>query len=215
MQTVLSTKRLEPHQKQLLLNSGIALVEYDAIKINFLNFEVAAKIENGVITSKNAAKAIIKKQLEIENCFCVGNKTSELLRNKGYNIKEIADCGKELAEIITAEYPEKDFFFFCGNLRREEMPFMLKENNIELQEIEVYQTLPNLRRFEQEFEGILFFSPSGLKSFTAQNRIGSATAFCIGPTTASEVGKHTHNIIVATKPSIENVIVQVVKKFKQ
>ncbi len=214
MQTVLSTKKLEPHQKQLLLNSGIAFVEYDAIKINFLDFEVDLLVENAIITSKNVARAVIKKQLKIENCFCVGNKTSELLQKHGYTIKEAADYGKDLAKTIVTEYPDKDFFFFCGNLRREELPLMLKKSKIELKEIEVYKTLANPREFQQEFDGILFFSPSGVKSFTAENFIGSATAFCIGTTTASEAEKHTENIIIATKPSIENVIVQVVKKFK-
>lgn len=214
MQTVLSTKKLEPHQKQLLLNSGIALVEYDAIKINFLNFEVASEIENAIVTSKNAARAIIKKQLKIDNCFCVGSKTSEFLQNYGYKIKEVADYGKDLAKFIVAEYPEKDFFFFCGNLRREELPLMLKKNHIQLKEIEVYQTLPNPREFQQEFDGTLFFSPSAVKSFISKNTLGSATAFCIGTTTASEAKKYTNNIIVSTKPSIENVIVQVVKKYK-
>lgn len=214
MQTVLSTKKLEPHQKQLLLNSGIALVEYDAIKINFLNFEVVSEIENAIITSKNAARAIIQKQLNINNCFCVGSKTSEFLQNNGYKIKEVADYGKALAKTIVNEYPEKSFFFFCGNLRREELPLMLKENNIELKEIEVYQTLPDPREFQQEFDGILFFSPSAIQSYITNNAIGSATAFCIGTTTASEAKKHTNNIVTATKPSIENVIVQVVKKYK-
>ena len=71
----------------------------------------------------------------------------------------------------------------------------------------------NLKKFESKFDGILFFSPSGVQSFTEQNRLNS-TAFCIGETTASKAKKHTHEIIIASKPSIENVIVKVVKKLK-
>jgi len=90
----------------------------------------------------------------------------------------------------------------------------LKKKKIKFQEIEVYKTSLNPKPFSQEFDGILFFSPSAVQSFTAENELKNSTIFCIGKTTASEAKKHSNNIITATKPSIENVIVQVVKYFK-
>ena len=36
--------------------------------------------------------------------------------------------------------------FFCGNLRRDELPILLKENKIEVEEIEVYKTTLLLQR---------------------------------------------------------------------
>ena len=54
MPTILSTKKLALHQKELLLNSGMALVTYDAININFFDFELDIQIvENAILTSKN------------------------------------------------------------------------------------------------------------------------------------------------------------------
>lgn len=215
MRTVLSTKKLEPHQKHLLLNSGIALVEYNTIKIEFLDFEVASTVENAIITSKNAARAIIKKQISIAQCFCVGDHTANYMKTLGFYVQETAHYGKDLANIIVAKYPKNEFVFFCGNKRREELPEILKEHQIKLKEATVYKTSLHTKNFRQEFDGILFFSPSAVQGFVAENSMKSAIAFCIGDTTASEAKQHTQDIIIATKPSIENVIVQVVKKFKQ
>ena len=214
MPTVLSTKILSLAQKNLLLNSGIALVEYDAIKINFTDFSISGSIKNAIITSQNTALAITRNDIRIGRCFCVGSKTANLLAEQGFNVVEIADYSKDLGAIIKANYSEEKFTLFCGNRRREELPSILKEQNIALNEVEVYRTHLDPVTFEQKFDGIMFYSPSGVKSFISANVLNSTQAFCIGDTTATEAAKHTKNIITATKPSIENVIVQVVKKFK-
>jgi len=213
MKSILSTKKLINSQKQLFLNSGLSLVEYNAIVTETTNFKLPSeKIENAIFTSKNAVNAVLEK-VQLKNCFCVGEKTGELLSDNGFHIQEIADYGKDLAEIITKKYGAEEFTFFCGNKRRDELPGILQKGNVHFTEIEVYKTSLNPQFFPQEFEGILFFSPSAVQSFTAKNQLKGTTAFCIGNTTAAEAQKHTNNIIIATKPTIENVIVQVVKYF--
>jgi len=105
--------------------------------------------------------------------------------------------------------------FFCGNLRRNELPTILKENNVNYTEQIVYKTLYNEKRFDRTFDGILVFSPSGIQSFVSENQLHKSMAFCIGNTTASEVKKHTEAIVVANKPTVENVIVQAAKYFNK
>jgi uroporphyrinogen-III synthase len=215
MKSILSTKKLSNSQKQLFLNSGLSLVEYDAITIETIDFKLpSGKIKNAILTSKNSVNAVSEK-VQVENCFCVGVKTANLAHENGFHIQEIADYGKDLAKIITEKYPEESFIFFCGNKRRDELPEIFGKKNIQFKEIEVYKTSLNPKPFSQEFDGILFFSPSAVQSFTAKNQLKETTAFCIGKTTATEAKKNTNNIITATKPSIENVIVQVVKYFKK
>ncbi len=214
MPRVLSTKILAQNQKELLLNAGISLVEYNAIKISFTEFELEEnKIKNAIFSSKNSVKATGKKDLKIENCFCVGQKTSALLEEKGYSVKETAANSEELARIIVEKYKGEKFLFFCGSKRRKELPGILKKNEIALKEIEVYETHYNHKKFEGKFDGIMFFSPSAVKSYTQKNSLES-TAFCIGDTTASEAKKHSNNIIIATSPGIENVIAKMVKYLK-
>ncbi len=170
-------------------------------------------IENAIFTSKNAVKAISSKDVEIENCFCVGEKTSALLEEKGYSISERAENAKELAQKIIQDHSEKEFHFFCGNKRREELPELLREKDIQFSETTVYKTGLNPNKFESDFDGILFFSPSAVQSFTKKNIINTI-AFCIGETTANEVKKHSENVIIASKPKIENVIAKVVSNLK-
>ena len=214
MATVLSTKKLKLNQKNLLLNGGIGLVEYNAISIEFRDFSLDQElIENAIFTSKNAIKAIAEQDLKIKNCFCVGEKTATSAEKIGFKIIETADNAKELALKIVQNHSEKDFHFFSGNMRRNDLPEILTKNNISYNETMVYETALNIKKFESEFDGILFFSPSAVESFTTKNKLNSI-AFCIGNTTANEAKKYTDSIIVASKPAIENVIAKAVSELK-
>lgn len=214
MPTVLSTKKLTISQRSLLLQADVGLVEYDAIGIELVDFEENDSIKNAIITSQNTINGLVDKRVQIKNCFCVGVKTKAMLEANGYQVKVMSDYGKELAEIIVNKFADTQFTFFCGNLRRDEIPELLKENNVSFTEVEVYKTILKPKKFERTFDGVLFFSPSAVESFTKENRLENTIAFCIGTTTAAEAEKYTDKIIVATKPTIENVIVQVVKYFK-
>lgn len=219
MPTLLSTKRLTPAQKQLLLNTGIGLVEYDAIGIEFLDLPKKPEFsKNLIFTSQNSVKAVINLFAEGSplnyEVFCVGEKTAGLLKDAGFNVVVCESYGKDLAEKIIKDYSDRSFTFFCGKMRRDEIPELLKKKEVEFSEIPVYDTLLKRRSFKSEFEGILFFSPSGVKSFALENQFLDTTVFCIGTTTAAEARKYTNNIKIATKPTIENVIVGAVKHLK-
>ncbi|MBQ4822057.1 uroporphyrinogen-III synthase [Aquimarina sp. MMG016] len=209
--TILSTKKLTVAQKELLLNSGIGFVEFDAIQIEFLEVTNEKEVENAIFTSKNAVKAIKNSGMNISNCFCVGANTKNFLEENGQKVLETAQNASDLAEIIVENYKNESFLFFCGNLRRDELPGLLKLNNVQLKEQIVYNTYLSSKKFDRVFDGILFFSPSEVQSYVEENQIGDSIAFCIGNTTASEVKKYTRNIVIANKPTVENVIVQVVK----
>lgn len=214
MPTVLSSRKLSTAQAGLLLNAGISYVEYDAIQIEFIKTKIPSTAENAIITSQNTVRALLENGIKIKTCFCVGKKTKALLERNGFSVLETTEYGRELAHLIVKKHTDKKFIFFCGNKRREELPTILGEHGIVFEEIQVYKTHLNPKEFKQEFNGVLFFSPSQVKSFTQKNSLKNQTAFCIGKTTAAEAEKHTKNTIIATKPTVENVIVQVVKKLK-
>ena len=46
------------------------------------------------------------------------------------------------------------------------------------------------------------------------NKLGNSMLFCIGNTTAAEAKKHSENIILANKPTVENVLVQAINYYK-
>ena len=119
MASILSTKILTRSQRELVLNSGFGLVEYNAINISFTKVSLPKRIENGIFTSQNAVAAIKDKNIEIEHVFCVGQNTRKALENLGYNVMLHAEHARALGQKITTQYSEATFTFFCGNKRRD------------------------------------------------------------------------------------------------
>lgn len=222
MARVLSTKRLKENQRELLLNAGVSFVEYDAISINPLNFATAPKINNAIITSQNGAQAILDKinkdSLQIQNFFVVGSKTTQLLEENGQKVLKTAKNASELALFIVKNHKNEAFHYFCGKQRRDELPTILKEQSVKLEEIFVYEMTQNLQSFNQNFDGFLFYSPSGVKSFFEANQhmlpLFEERCFCIGDTTALEAKKYTDNVIIANTTSIESVIAKTIITLK-
>lgn len=215
--SVLSTRKLTRSQKELLLNAGIGLVEKDFISIVPLEFSVEELPQNLIFTSQNSVKIFDRyfsksKPLD-KNIFCVGEKTAALLSEKGYSVKETADYGAELSERIAALYKQEEFMFFCGKKRNPDLPDTLLQHHINFSEKHIYDTVFTPTKIDRIFDGLLFFSPSGVKSYYKENAPSESTAFCIGTTTAAEAEKYTSRIMLAKKPSIENVIVQVIRQF--
>lgn len=221
MPTVLATKKLKENQRSLLLNAGVSLVEYNAIKIEFAPFEVPKNIVNAIFTSQNGVNSFFASVRSnkanapvvnfIENCFCVGEKTKALLAENGLKVIKMTEYASELAEYLVKNYKNDTFHFFCGNIRSEEIPSKLKANNISFKEIEVYKTSLNPKRIEREFDAILFFSPSGVRSFISENKINNSAAICIGTTTAAEAKKHTENVVISNTTTVESVIAKAAK----
>ncbi|PWL39731.1 uroporphyrinogen-III synthase [Flagellimonas aquimarina] len=219
MKTVLSTKILSPSQKELFLNSGLGLVEYNALDIEFLDVSIPLHHENYIFTSKNSVKAFLRhsKNSKISDfkSFCVGEKTKAILEQNGLNVIKNVENASDLADFIVKNHKNEEFLFLCGNMRREELPEILSKNNIRYTEIEAYKTHLAPRTFNRSFDGLLFFSPSGIKSYTKGNSLSKKLVFCIGNTTASEAKKYTDQIIIANKPTVENVLVQAIKHLKK
>ncbi|MCM4172139.1 uroporphyrinogen-III synthase [Arenibacter sp. TNZ] len=218
--TVLSTKILTASQKAILTNANIKVEEYNAINIEYLTPNIDPVFKNIIFTSQNTVKAFLKiiGPQNIKNksysAFCVGEKTKSVLEKKGINVIEMTNYGAELADILVNMYPKETFLFLCGDKRRNEIPSYLKKHKVAFKEQTLYQNTPNPLTFATDFDGIMFFSPSGIESFLAKNNLKNCTTFCIGTTTAAEVEKHTKNIIIAQKPTIESVLERVIATFK-
>ncbi len=218
MKSILSTKKLSVTQRELLLNSGLSLVEYDAINIEFIDFEAPAEIENAIFTSRNAVNSFFKDGVHsntIKNSFCVGKKTEAILLKNGQNVVKTAQNASELALFITKRHKNDAFLYFSGSRRREVLPETLKKAKIDVFETKTYKTELKTMKFDQKWDGILFFSPSGIESFVLENNMANSTVFCIGETTAAEAKKYTSNVIVANSTTVESVIAKAVKALKE
>ncbi|WP_350289389.1 uroporphyrinogen-III synthase [uncultured Croceitalea sp.] len=218
MASILSTKILSASQRELLLNANQDFVEYNAIHIEFLPFEIDENFDYYVFTSQNGVNAFLKNKgksnLTEEKAFCVGEKTKSLLEQNDLKVVEIAKNSLELGQNIEKKYQKSSFLIFSGNLRRQELFDMLIKNNIRYKEVHSYNTYLNYKEYSRVFDGVLFFSPSGVQSFVEENQLNNSWAFCIGETTAAEIKKYTNQVIIANKPTIENVLVQAIKHFR-
>lgn len=215
--SVLSTKKLTSGQRELLLNRGIGLIEMNFISVEPIDFQVGHLPENLIFTSKNSVRAILehplKKEIQEKHIFCVGEKTAEFLEQNGFRVSKMANYGANLASEIINNHRKEEFLFFCGKKRNPDLPERLNSAGVKFSEVEVYDTHEVSRKIDRIFDGVLFFSPSAVRSYCSKNDLKQSLAFCIGTTTASEARKFTDNIVIARTPTIENVIVQVVKKF--
>ncbi len=217
MKNILSTKLLTPHQKTILNEAGIHLQEYQAIKIHSREFELPADFDNYIFTSQNAVEAFnlhlsnFQKKMESgKACFCVGEKTKLLLEKNGQKVVKRTHNAADLARFIVKYHKNESFLFFCGNRRNDDLPDILTKNKVYFKEVTVYDTELHPQHFSESFDGILFFSPSGVKSFAMSNEIGKSVVFCIGHTTAKEAALYTESIIVADTPTIENLLQKVI-----
>ncbi len=210
MKRMLSTKVLpEPFQAQIRA-SGWDLTQYDAISIELLPVAAPLRCELAVFTSKHAVRAYLAgnpdKGLSGVSCLCVGATTASRIAANGGIVLEAASSARELASRIAEKYTDKSFSYYCGNRRLEMIPETLDKLGLEWEEVIAYRTHPVEKTFRESFDAILFFSPSGVQSFTSSNAIGRATAYCIGPTTAAEAKKHTERFKMPESPGVATLV---------
>lgn len=173
--------------------------------------QLASKEVAVVFTSMNAAEAVIDCLNAIDaepewTIYTLGGITSTIVNNY-FTASEVFDDAINatlLAETVI-ENEEEEVVFFCGNQRRDELPKMLAKEKIKVEEIEVYETIETPVKITKDYNGILFFSPSAVKSFFAINEVdGETVLFAIGKTTAKELKKYSMNkVLIGTHPNKE------------
>lgn len=220
MSPILSTRILSEEQKKPLEVAQIAVEEYNAITIDLLDFTLPEGFTHFIFTSKNGVKSFLQHltdhpgfNISEIRCFCVGRKTRSFLKENGLKVIKMADNALELAHFIQNIHKNQHFLIFTGNRNRPELRNILQKENILFEEVEVYQTSLVFRQFNSEFQAILFYSPSGVESFTQVNEIGETPVFCIGETTAKEARKHSNHVHVSENNTVDGVIQALIRSY--
>lgn len=216
MKRLLSTKILPEPLRDKLTDAGWELTQYNAISVELLPVLFEPEDSIAVFTSKHAVHACLSgsadKGLTGAVCLCVGNTTASLVREHGGVVMESASSATELASLIAEKYTKKFFIYYCGDRRLDILPEAFDKLQIDWEEVIAYRTKIVERSFNMSFDGIMFFSPSGVEGFTRSNVIGLATAFCIGPTTALAVSNHTKRFKIAESPGMEALVSLVIQQ---
>jgi uroporphyrinogen-III synthase len=200
---------------------AIPFIETQEIENGYLRkqIEEMAKQKLAVVfTSIVAVRAVANVSAATKwKIYCVGENTEALLRKHfGECVVGSANNASELAEIIIQDKVGK-VTFFCGDIRREELPVKLMDAGIELEEVVVYRTVETPQEIKKNYDGVLFFSPSGVRSYFKMNTaLISTTLFAIGSTTANEIKNYSRNdVITPKKPGKVELVKLMTEYYKQ
>lgn len=147
--------------------------------------------------------------------YCVGEKTKRELRKNGFGTFKVLKNAETLSKFIITHCQHEKFVHFCGNLAIDVLDKELPLQNIKYNKVTVYNTEEINPLVPEKYHAIVFFSPSGVRSFAKQNSLENMTLFSIGETTSGELKKHTKQKIYTSEGnnlvSIFELIQRVVK----
>ena len=172
-----------------------------------------------VFTSMNAAEAIIESLDGTKptwDIYCMGGATKTIVKDY-FGADSIKGTGKDATSLAGNMITNgiKEAIFFCGNIRRDELPQLLKEHQITLEEMVVYETIVTPQVITKVYDAIMFFSPSAVDSFFSVNKVNEKTIlFAIGNTTATAIANYSTNTIVkADTPKKDNLVKRAITYF--
>lgn len=235
--TILSTKILQPDIREQLEGQGVTLLEVPFIDVkpivSYSKYKEIWPILNNtadqaiVFTSKHAVEAVdkhlhggdavyIPDNWEV---FCLNGATKDKVAEvfSAQHIVDTAPYATELAAKIIAYGTFSEVVFFCGNQRLDTIPQLLKEGGIGVKEIVVYETTATPVVVDAaRLNAVLFFSPSGVKSFFSANKLQPGTAcMAIGETTAAALRSFTSNVIIVSAAPTQQAMVAGTLAFLQ
>lgn len=214
---------------------SITCLDFQFISLDELKIKLddADQYEGIIFTSPRAVhavhKAIGEKSEDLtswkqKNNFAVGDSTSELAKSL-LNVDttgQQSGNAKNLASFVIESVKEKStkpFLFPSGNLRQETLEKSLNESGIEVESLEVYETIPhasldesieNLKTEKVDF--LVYFSPSGVKFSLPilkkhQIDLSKLKIIAIGPSTKKSLDENDLQCYrTCSKPSPESLI---------
>ena len=189
---LLSTKPLLPEEVETFATSGFQVETLPFIRVRTLDtLAPFPKADFSIFTSRNAVEAVLKvpaaKALSPHKAFCVGEKTRESLEKAGWEVVASFGYAQQLADHLVEQYACYSFVFFCGERRMETLPEQLKAHGMPCHECLTYTTELTPQKLHKPYDGLLFFSPSAVKSFLKENRFAGEKIICIGSTTQGAI----------------------------
>lgn len=146
---------------------------------------VISFFENGFRPNEDFTKKNYNK------IYCVGVKTKRELQKNGFGTFKVLRNAETLSQFIIEKCPNEDFLHFCGNLALDVLDKKLPLQNIQYKKATLYRTEETNPVINEKYHALVFFSPSGVRSFAKYNSFENSILFSIGETTSKELRKHT------------------------
>ncbi len=215
---VLSTKLLPIGERTRLRAHNIQVKEVAFIEKHFRQPDLSFTTPvNALFTSVQAVKSLQHNGFnfaKIKAAYCVGGKTAVALNHLGVTVAVAARSAHELGKVITANYRQHKFVAFVGNLRRDELFELLAGHQVAVTEVVVYDTVILPKLLGEQFDRVLFFSPSGVRGYVEGGNTTHAAAYCLGDTTASEAKKYFNRVHTAPEPQVKVLVDYLIADIK-
>jgi uroporphyrinogen-III synthase len=182
--------------RKFFLIEGIPARDFRKDRTNILDYEAV------IFTSRNAVDHFfrISKEMRLEvpetmKYFCISESTAYYLqkyvqfrKRKIFHSKENA---ANLMELIKKHKGDK-FLLPCSDIHKQEIPKMLEDNKIQYKKAIIYRTLAaDLSDLSiKDYDLLVFFSPSGIKSL-----LKNFPEFVQGDTAIGAFGNSTHKAV--------------------
>jgi len=162
-----------------------------------------------IFTSQNAVNAFFENGFQSlgQEIYTVGEKTAAVLKSNNLSVKKNCKNADELCQYLLNEVKKGSFLHFCGNLVLETLEKNLKSPEFNYKKLEVYSTKLLSPELNESYDAVVFFSPSGVRSFATHQSFDGKKLFAIGETTANEIKNYTESkIIVSDKNNLDDLL---------
>lgn len=221
---ILFTKKLDKTYLKEKLGSSVSFDFLEVISFTIKKqkpFEL--KNKSLIFTSTNGVKSFFENHFVLNEKFteqnfnrvyAVGNKTKSELRKHGFGTYKLFRNAEELAEFIIEHATQEKFLHFCGNLTVDVLDSRLPLQNIDYRKVEMYSTKLLFPKVEQKYDALVFFSPSGVRSFAKFNSLEVPRIFSLGKTTEKEIKKYTYREVITSDENRLNDLLSLINENK-
>lgn len=214
MARVLFTKKIDKDYASSFLGDRFIVDCEDFISTEALH-ATPFSLENKslIFTSVNAINHFLASGFEIQKnpVYCVGEKTRAVLEAHGFGVSLCKRNALELAMSLENKKTEH-FVHFCADIALSTIGEHLRNFGIDYQKVEIYQTLLLYPKITHTFDALVFFSPSGVRSFAKFNSFSDAKIFSIGETTARELKRYTNKKPFISKENSLKDLLNLIKR---
>ncbi|PQA96493.1 uroporphyrinogen-III synthase [Chryseobacterium piscicola] len=214
---ILFAKNLNHKYISEKLGEDILVETIEVIKTNSLRVQSFNLKGNSLIfTSSNGVKSFFENGFTsnedftakaFNKIYCVGEKTKKELRKNGFGTFKVVKNAETLSHFIIENCAQEKFIHFCGNLALNVLDNELPLQNIQYKKVIVYETKELNPTITEKYHAIVFFSPSGVRSFAKNNSLENTLLFSIGETTSKELKKYTKaEIFISEENTLSNLL---------
>ena len=191
------------------------VVNLEVFKVQSLKLDIDLKPYDALVfTSKSAIFALEDNKIDWKKIpsYLIAEATSNIAKSFGANIAftGLSGHGNDFANELIPHLKDKKVLYIKAKKTVSNLPEILRENGIDIDELVSYETVCNssLKSFElEEGSTIIFTSPSSVECFFKKFSWNSSfKAILIGKTTAQYLPKELVNYKISSTTNVKECI---------